>query len=163
MVSLTLLHLRRKVYVPFSFKNISFDLRDYNYIIFPVLCLSVYSSCTPFLIFQIYGLVFSLFVVFTHTHTHHFFLFQQKLLCTNLKKYIHTHLPKYINITCSVCILLPVCMFSEMTNWCFFFTGEDYFPHSQQSLLTCSSLSKVKPHFYGSMSIGVMLVQLMFR
>lgn len=101
----------------------------YNYIISPFLyCLQF--SYPPSSSFSNLWLIIFNCTHYTHTDTHKLIL-------------------KYINRTYSVIVLLVHIWFQgwplviEQSIWGLF-PGEDYFPHSQHSLIACSSLFRVE-------------------
>lgn len=60
--------------------------------------------------------------------------------------YIQVYTYVVLNITRSVCMISLVCMFPELTIWCWtvLLPGEDYFSWSQLSSVTCRSSCKVQ-------------------
>ena len=77
--------------------------------------------------------------------------------------YIYTHI--FLNITCSVHIMLLICVFPGLTIWHWnTFPRENYYFHSQLSSVACNYFCRVEalwafPIYFG-VSIGIVLVQL---
>lgn len=76
-------------------------------------------------------------------------LFQIYSLKSQLCVYVCVFIPKLINTICSVHIMLLICMFSGLTIWLwiiswFALPWKDSIAHSKDSLVACSSLSKVE-------------------
>lgn len=80
--------------------------------------------------------------------------------------YVYTH--AFLNLTCSVCIMLPLCMFQS---WPFgtrqssgiLFSWDDHFSHSQFSLVSCSSLGRDQAAWLSPSSLTGSWVSLLFN
>lgn len=100
---------------------------DYNYIISSSPFLSSNPPIYPYLLSLKFMALFSLVIV--------------TCICMCVHTYIYIR--RYINTTCSVCILLLLCILWRLTfchwtaNWCHLFGGSLFFYHSQNFLVVC--------------------------